>query len=950
MAEVEFSLLGPLMVRREGMSVDIAAGRQRVLLATLLVNAGRVVPTGELIEVLWDASPPVSALVSLRNYVKRLRKVLADTAHRRISTYAGGYLIRVDAGELDVTQFEALLGAAQTASQRGSWETAAAESRAALALWRGEPLADVGSEVLSLREAPRLTEMRLQALEVRFDADLQLGCQPAMIAELRRLVGEHALRERLHAQLMLALYRDDRQAEALAAYQHARQVLREELGTEPGVRLRKLHQQILTADPALARPEPARPAAGAAVRVVPRELPPGVQHFTGRADQLTALTSLLDRSGAEMPGTVLISAIGGTAGVGKTALAVHWAHRVARRFPDGQLYANLRGYDPSGVPVAPGEIIRGFLDALAVPVERIPAGLNAQAGLYRSLLADRRVLVVLDNARDAAQVRPLLPGAAGCLVLVTSRSQLTGLAAADGASPLNVSVLTDDEARDLLTCRLGRDRVSAEPEAVTELITLSARLPLALNIAAARAAAQPRHTLAALAAGLRDERGRLDALDTGDPASSLRVMFSWSYQNLGTPAARMFRLLGLHSGPDITTAAAASLAAVVPTRARALINELADANLIAEHAPGRYTFHDLLRAYATDLAATTDTDAERHEAVARVLDHYLHTAYSGALTLNRARPRFPLAPPRSGVTPETVADLDDALAWFSAERQVLLTAITQAEVLGFYRHAWQLPWALALFFDRMGYWHDLEASEHTAIAAAQRLGDRAGQAYACRDLGWARFHLGAFTDALACFRQALEMHIQIGDRPGAARDHHDIAAAADRLGSFGEALDNAQESLALFEAEDDDAGVAKASNVVGYLHVQMGDYEQAMVYCQRALGLLSGRKDPLNEAATLDSIGYALTHLGRPAEALTFLRRAARMIKEVRAPYWQVDVLVHLGDACQAGGEPEQCRHAWQEALAIMDDLHHPDADQVRAKLAGLRMISRAQDQLTVNA
>jgi DNA-binding SARP family transcriptional activator len=274
-AEVEFSLLGPFMVRREGMPVDIAAGRQRALLAALLVNAGQVVPTDELIEVLWAASPPASARVSLHNYVKRLRKVLNDTAHRRISTYPGGYLIRVDAGELDVAQFEALLGAAQTASRRGSWDTAAAESHAALALWRGEPLADVGSEVLSLREAPRLTEMRLQAWEVRFDADLHLGCQSAVIAELQRLAGDHPLREHLHAQLMLALYRDGRQAEALAAYQNARQVLVAELGAEPGIRLRELQQQILTADPVLALPEPAWPAAAAAVRVVPRELPPG---------------------------------------------------------------------------------------------------------------------------------------------------------------------------------------------------------------------------------------------------------------------------------------------------------------------------------------------------------------------------------------------------------------------------------------------------------------------------------------------------------------------------------------------------------------------------------------------------------------------------------------------------------------------------------------------------
>ena len=642
-------------------------------------------------------------------------------------------------------------------------------------------------------------------------------------------------------------------------------------------------------------------------------------------------------------GTVLISAIRGTAGVGKTALAVHWAHQMASKFPDGQLYVNLCGYDPSGAPLAPAEVIRGFLDALAVPAERIPTGPDAQAGLYRSLLAGRRMLIVLDNASEAAQVRPLLPGTASCLVLVTSRNQLTGLAATEGAHRLTLDVLAEDEARDLLAYRLGTGRVTAEPEAVADLMTLCARLPLALNIVAARAAAQPTKTLAMLAAGLSDERGRLDALDTGEPASSLRALFSWSFQKLSKPAARMFRLLGLHAGPDITAAAAASLASLAPNRARAALAELADAHLITEHAPGRYAFHDLLRAYAVDLAAETDSEAERREAVHRVLDHYLHTAYSGTLALNPARPRVPLAVPRPGVTLEAISSPHEALAWFGAERQVLLAAVTQASDTGFDTHAWQLPWTLTLFLDRRGYWHDLVASQHIAIAAAKRLGDRAGLAHAYRDLGWASFHLGAFAEALGYFREALDLHAQLGDRAGQARAHYDMAAAAERLDMLDEALGNAELSLAMIQVEGDDTAVSRALNAVGWLHGRLGKYEEALRCCEQALGLIRGLGDLLNEAATLDSAGYALSHLGRHIEAISYLRTAVGILGGMRAHYLQALVLIHLGDACNLGGELDEGRDAWQDALTILDDLQHPDADQVRAKLAQLHTTAGSQ-------
>jgi len=666
---------------------------------------------------------------------------------------------------------------------------------------------------------------------------------------------------------------------------------------------------------------------------VPQQLPAAIPHFAGRVQELAALDMLMAEVASGARGTVVISAIRGTAGVGKTALAVHWAHRVAGQFPDGQLYVNLRGNGPSGALVGPTEAIRGFLDTLAVPPERIPAGADAQAALFRSLLAGRKMLILLDNAKDAAQVRPLLPGTVGCLVLVTSRSRLTGLAATEGAQPLTVNLLAQHEARDLLSRRLGHERVSAEPDAVAELIALSARLPLALNIAAARAA-EPTQSLASLVADLRSERSRLDSFETGDPGSSLRVLFSVSYQNLSQPGARMFRLLSLHPGPDITAAAAASLAALTSAAARMLVTELADANLISENAPGRYAFHDLLRRYAADLAIATDTDAERREATHRMLDHYLHTACAGTRVLSPARPRLSLEPPRAGVAPEIISKPAEAMEWFSADRHVLIAATTQASGQGFDGHAWQLPWATALFFQRKGYWPDLVASQHGAIAAAERLGDLAGQAHAWRDLGWAKFHLGAFTDAGDCFQQALGLHTQLHDQPGQARAHHDIAAADAKLARFSQALEHAQQSLALLQGESDQAALAKATNGIGYLYAQLGDYQQGLAYCERALDLIRGLDDPLNEAATLDSVGYALTHLGRYAEAIDYLRTAAGMIEGLRALTWKVDILIHLGDACIAGGDPEEGYRAWLDALAIMDNLHHPDTDQFRATLA----------------
>jgi tetratricopeptide (TPR) repeat protein len=418
-------------------------------------------------------------------------------------------------------------------------------------------------------------------------------------------------------------------------------------------------------------------------------------------------------------------------------------------------------------------------------------------------------------------------------------------------------------------------------------------------------------------------------------SASVRAVFSWSCEQLSGPAARMFRLLGLHAGPDVTIAAAASLAGVDRGPAAAAVAELADAHLIAEHAPGRYAFHDLLRAYAAYLAGTTDSDAERHDAVRRVLDHYLHTASAGSSLLNPARPLLPLGAPQPGVTAEPLGSVADALAWFEAERQVLIAAITQAADAGLDAHAWQLPWSVWLFFDREGYWHDQVAIQRIAIAAAGRLGNRARQAHAYRDLGCTYGRLGQLAEARELCTQALDLHREVGDRMGEARAHNEIAMLAEQQGRIAEALGHAQLSLALYRDEGYEPGLAKMLNGVGWMHALLGDYEQALEFCEQALGMYRGRGDPLNEAATWDSLGYSLLHLGRLDEAISCLRTAVGLIEALRTGYYQTTMLVHLGDAYYAARQRPQARQAWQEALAILEDLNHSDADQVRARLDG---------------
>jgi tetratricopeptide (TPR) repeat protein/transcriptional regulator with XRE-family HTH domain len=666
---------------------------------------------------------------------------------------------------------------------------------------------------------------------------------------------------------------------------------------------------------------------------VPAQLPADPAHFTGRADHLARLDGLLPSDPDTRPPAVVIAVLFGAAGIGKTTLAVRWAHRIRDRFPDGQLYVNLRGWDPAAPAMDPAEAVRGFLDAFEVPPARVPANLDGQVGLYRSLLAGRRVLVVLDNARDADQVRPLLPGSPGCVVVVTSRSQLSGLLAADGAHPAGLDLLSTDEARQLLAYRLGAGRVAAEPDPVDQIVAGCARLPLALAVVAARAATRPDFPLAAVAAELRAAGGGLEAFAGTDPLTDVRAVFSWSYRALSADAARLFRLLGLPAGPDLAAPAIASLAGLALARANRLLAELAGCHLVAEPVPGRYALHDLLRAYAGELAHAEDPEPERRAAVRRLLDHRLHTAYAANQLLDPHRDPIDLIPAGAGVTPEPVTGTAQALAWFTVEYAGLLAAIEQAAAAGFDGHAWQLAWTLETHFHRAGRWHDQAVAMRTALAAAGRLGDRGGQARIHRYLGLAETRKGRHDDAYAHYRRQLALFAELGDRVGRGRAHLDIGWLLSLQERRVESLRERQQALVLFEEAGHLTGQALALNNIGFDHGQLGDYQQAVRYCRRALEIHQEADDRWGQATTLDSLGYAYHHLGDHQQAIGCYRRALALYREVGERYHWAETLTNLGDTLRAIGDTGAARESWQQALATFDDLGHPDRDEVRDRL-----------------
>jgi DNA-binding SARP family transcriptional activator len=926
-------VLGPVLAWNGEQELPVGQPRQQAVLGILAMRANRVISRSELIDAVWGHDAPPSAEGGVYTYIAGLRRIFEPGRSLRgpgrvLVSSGAGYVLHLVPGQPDAVAFEQHLGRARQLRKNGDLAGTLAALDAALGLWRGE-LAFAGVPgPFAETERARLSELRSAAAEERADVLLAVGRHEEVLADLTAMVVENPLRERMRGLLMLAMYRSGRQAEALRVFAEGRKVLAEELGIDPGAELSRIHQQVLTSDPGLDGPGL---QAEASPIFVPAHLPPDAPAFSGRQDELSVLRGLL-----EATGSVPIAAITGTAGVGKTALAIRFGHQVARQFADGQLYLNLRGFDPALAAVEPAEALRFILQALGVAPHQVPADTDGRTALYRSMVDGKRLLIVLDNAAGAAQVRPLLPGSPSCMVVVTSRNNMAGLVAADGAVPVSLDVLSQGEARELLNRRLGHDRVLADPRASDEIIAACARLPLALSIAVGRAAARPKRSLSEVAAELGEARGGLDALEADDAATDVGAVFSWSYDQLSDGAARMFRLLGVHPGPDISLPAAASLAGVTRQEAAAALRELVRTHMVAEHAQARFTFHDLLRAYAASQAELVESEEEWRASVIRVLDHYLHSAMSASVRYSPFRSPLRLPPPPPGVVPADVSNGEQALAWFEAEIPVLLVLARYAFDNGFDEHAWQLPWTLASYFTRRGHWQEFVASQRTALAAAQRLGDIRALAHAHYEFGHALHLVGETEAADPHVRQALELFRQMGDRASEAVVLHGMGWMLESQGRYPEALTHVLDALRMLRAVGHWWTQASLENTAGWLYARMEQLPQALTHCQRALGLHREAGNPGGVADSLHSIGFVYFKLGDYAKSKTHYEQALEDYREVGSPFGEAESMAGLGDIMVAEGDADGARTRWLDAVVILDQLSHPMAGEVHAKIAAL--------------
>lgn len=670
-----------------------------------------------------------------------------------------------------------------------------------------------------------------------------------------------------------------------------------------------------------------------AADTVPRQLPGATRHFVNRAVEQDALTTLL--ASAKTEGVVLVSTIDGTAGVGKSTLAVHWAHQMRGRFPDGELYVNLRGFDPIAEPMRPADALGTFLAALDVPPERIPDDVDARAAMFRTSMHDKRMLVLLDNARSADQVRPLLPGGHTSLVLVTSRNRLDDLVIREGASRMTLNLLMQEESRDLLVRYLGQDRVNAEPDAVNALIEQCAGLPLALGIVAVSAAEDPAFPLAELVSELHDERERLDALDAGGE-SGVRAVFSWSYRSLSADAARLFRLMGLPTGPDISLAAVADLAGTTQRKARRLLVELTRAHLVDQHEPGRYRFHDLLRAYAAECAANDETPEDRQAAIRRLLDHYLRTSYAADQHFTGHARKFVPDLPESKVHGLTFADDESALGWWETERPNLLAAIRQASMLGLDQHTSQLPRALMYFFHLRTQTDDWFATYERALAASRKLGDRAQEAQLTRELCIAYYDLKQYDAAARQAELALPLLEEVDDKHGQSESLVALGLFHIDSARYREASPFLTQALDLVAAMEDDFLQGQVQGALGLLHAKLGHFDQAWPHFEEALRLYRNVGEDYGTGFVLNNLANAYMSAGQTDDAVITYRRAATYRREIGHRQGEAESLRGLGTALRMAGDVEAAREALEAALVVFEEMDQPEADEVRAELEAL--------------
>jgi DNA-binding SARP family transcriptional activator/tetratricopeptide (TPR) repeat protein len=905
----EFHLLGPIETIKDGRRVELSRRRERSLLALLLLEAGRPIPTERLIDLLWEDDPPQDPRRAIQVSVSRLRRWLSTVCESsdnvRLATVASGYAIHTDPSTVDVHRFTALIGQARRCEQPID---RARLLREALTLWQGTPLADLSSDRFCQPIRDRLEELRLDALERRVEADLDCGRHLELIHELAELTARYPTRERLIAFRMLALHRASRKQDALAVFQETADRLVEETGLDPGQGLRTLRTEILRDGSSLECPQSATPASP----IQPAQLPADLPLFTGRGDELADVLDLATACPAAAAVTV-----DGMPGVGKTALAVHAAHRLAPRFPDGALYLDLHGFTDGVDPVGPGDALERMLRALGVPSGQIPIGTEDRAALFRSVLADRRILILLDNAATETQVEPLLP-AAGSLALVTSRHRLAGL---DQASGVCLEILPLDDAVTLFTNAAGASRVAGESsELIEQVVELCGRLPLAIRLAAARLRGRPAWSLTYLLDRLGDEHQRLGEVEAGE--RSLTSALDLSYRHLSRDQRHLLRRLGLLPGPDFDPLTAAVVADVAPREAERLLDELLDAHLLQQLRPDRYRLHDLVRTYASSRVASDEPDGTRDEALGRLSDWYLHSV---SVAMGRLEPHRPLAfdvPRRTAATPELI-DYDQAMAWLESEHQNLMAVVQLASAQGWHAYTRDLALAMDRYFYIRGYRDDWIASHRLALTATRELDDPTGEAEVLNSLGIVYGRIGQHADAVEFLKAALTLRRRVGDRLGEARALNNLGAASWLAGHGTGAIGPLARALVLRRELGDRQGEATALNNLGFTSLRIGRYAEAMDHLLAALELRRETGDRRGEASTLDNLGALYLALGSDERAEECLRRALELHRATRHRDGEAEARTGLGRLYARLGRHRDAREQHERALALGREIGH---------------------------
>ncbi|MEY9874304.1 DNA-binding SARP family transcriptional activator [Streptacidiphilus sp. MAP12-33] len=951
--DIAMGVLGPLRAELDGREVALGGPRVARVLAALLLDAGRTVPMDRLVDVMWDDGGPTTAVRQVQDAVSGLRRALgAAGALGLVATRSGGYRLELTVDQFDLLAFEQ---AREQARRAGDDPARAVPAlRRALACWRGPALGGLTGRTLRA-EAARLDALRVAVHKQCLEGELALGRHQDVVEELASLHAEQPLDERVAELRLLALYRCGRRGEALEVYHRVRRLLVEELGVDPAPALRAVHQGLLDASPALAAPRPgpapaaaspgaagaASSAAAAASKApstvpsaadvfIPRQLRPDLRDFTGRQLLLARLReALADRD--EHSGVATVAVLAGAGGAGKTSLALHVAHQAVDRFPDGQLQADLHGF--GGTAAEPGEVLARFLRGLGVPQQRIPEDLEERESLYRSTLAGRRILVLLDNARDAAQVRPLLPATGGCAVLVTSRSTLPGL---DGARRFTVGLLPDDEAARLFGRIVEPALVAAEPEAVVEVTRLCAGLPLAIRIAASRLACQPGWKIATLAARLRGQDGRLDELHVEDRA--VRGCFAVGYDALDPAEARAFALLSAWNGPDFTPDSAAAMLRVPLAEARRLLEALARTHLVEARGDERYAYHDLVRVYAEECARDLFA-AERAPAAERLAAWYAHATDHAAKLLQRERTL--LCRPETGPCPGGLPGFTDrvtALAWYQDERANLTEAVLLSAQGEPTPVTWRLAMAMHIFAVQSGNWQSIRSVNLVGLASARRLHDPLGQAWMLLGLSISYIGFGDLVLAERRAQEALEQARLSGDRNAQTSTMSHVGLVMHHLKRYEEAAHWHGLAVADGRMTEKPGLHAATLNNRGFAFHALERYEDAAGCYAAALDVLRSAPDPVPyvEAAVLDSLAQTRLRLGRTAEAALAFRQAATLRASLHDLDGQAATLDRLGDLHATASRPAAAHAAWSEALTALTGRDNPLAATLEAKLADL--------------